>query len=226
MNHLKDYRITFEKRGRVKYISHLDLNRCMIRAIRRSELPAWYTEGFHPHLYLMFPLALSLGAESICEVMDFRLTEEVPDGEILSRLNASLPEGLKAISVHEPKYEAQHIGSACYDVTLQGENLSQLWNDFISQEQILTEKKTKKGMKEKFWNTLDNHDYELITDKGRYYVKYGNLRYTDKESGADYAVTENTSFKPWWLLSIPALTAIIWFGFLRKRVKAWEEETN
>ncbi len=73
-----------------------------------------------------------------------------------------------------------------------------------------------------FWNTLDNHDYELITDKGRYYVKYGNLRYTDKESGADHAVTENTSFKPWWLLSIPALTAIIWFGFLRKRVKTWE----
>ncbi len=144
---MKDYRITFEKRGRVKYISHLDLNRCMIRAIRRSELPAWYTEGFHPHLYLMFPLALSLGAESICEVMDFRLTEEVPDGEILSRLNASLPEGLKAISVHEPKYEAQHIGSACYDVTLQGETLSGLWTNFTAQEQILTEKRTKKGMK-------------------------------------------------------------------------------
>ena len=83
---MKDYRIVFEKRGRVKYISHLDLNRCMLRAVRRSGLPAWYTEGFHPHMYLMFPLALSLGAESTCEVMDIRLTEEVPPAEILARL--------------------------------------------------------------------------------------------------------------------------------------------
>ena len=79
---MKDYRIAFEKRGRVRYISHLDLNRCMLRAVRRSGLPAWYTEGFHPHMYLMFPLALSLGTESICEVMDIRLTEEVPAEEI------------------------------------------------------------------------------------------------------------------------------------------------
>ena len=83
---MKDYRIVFEKRGRVKYISHLDLNRCMLRAVRRSGLPAWYTEGFHPHMYLMFPLALSLGAESTCEVMDIRLTQEVPPEEILARL--------------------------------------------------------------------------------------------------------------------------------------------
>lgn len=77
---------------------------------------------------------------------------------------------------------------------------------------------------ERFWNGLEQHQNELITDKGRYYVQYGNLRYTDYESGADYAVTENTSFQPWWLLSIPILTAIIWFGFAKKRVKKWEEK--
>ncbi|MDE5564454.1 MAG: DUF2344 domain-containing protein, partial [Oscillospiraceae bacterium] len=38
---MKDYRIEFEKTGVMKYISHLDLNRCMIRSIRRSGLPAW-----------------------------------------------------------------------------------------------------------------------------------------------------------------------------------------
>lgn len=145
---MKEYRIVFEKRGRVRYISHLDLNRCMLRAVRRSGLPAWYTEGFHPHMYLMFPLALSLGAESLCEVMDIRLTEEIPPDEILSRLNPALPDGLHAYEVREPRNVTQDIGSAVYEVTLVGEDLAELWDAFLSQEEILVGKKTKKGMKE------------------------------------------------------------------------------
>lgn len=145
---MKEYRIVFEKRGRVRYISHLDLNRCMLRAVRRSGLPAWYTEGFHPHMYLMFPLALSLGAESLCEVMDIRLTEEIPPDEILSRLNPALPDGLHAYEVREPHNVTQDIGSAVYEVTLVGEDLAARWDAFLSQEEILVGKKTKKGMKE------------------------------------------------------------------------------
>ena len=145
---MKDYRIAFEKRGRVRYISHLDLNRCMLRAVRRSGLPAWYTEGFHPHMYLMFPLALSLGTESICEVMDIRLTEEVPAEEISDRLNAALPEGLRVFRVGEPTYTAQDVAGAEYRVTLCGEGLLPLFDAFLAQEQIIVEKKTKKGMKE------------------------------------------------------------------------------
>ncbi|MBP0973293.1 MAG: DUF2344 domain-containing protein [Oscillospiraceae bacterium] len=144
---MKDYRIVFEKTGLMRYISHLDLNRCMIRAIRRSGLPAWYTEGFHPHMYLMFPLALSLGAESLCEMMDIRLTEEVPEEEILRRLNASLPVGLHATQVREPKNVTQDIGSAVYTVELAGDDLPAVWEQFLTQPEILVEKKTKKGMK-------------------------------------------------------------------------------
>ena len=148
---MKDYRIVFEKKGISKYISHLDLNRCMLRAVRRSGLPAWYTEGFHPHLYLMFPLALSLGTESICEIMDFRLTEEIPSEEILQKLNTALPEGLRALRVGEPDKQAQDIGSAEYLVKLASPeipDLTDLWNAFLHQPEILTEKRTKKGMKE------------------------------------------------------------------------------
>jgi len=147
---LKDYRIIFEKKSISKYISHLDLNRCMIRAVRRSGLPAWYTEGFHPHLYLMFPLALSLGLESECEVMDLRLTEELPEKEILDKLNSVLPSGLHALEVREPKMSAMDITGAEYQVRIScpDADLLSLWNDFISQPEILIQKKTKKGMKE------------------------------------------------------------------------------
>ncbi|MBR1528206.1 MAG: TIGR03936 family radical SAM-associated protein [Oscillospiraceae bacterium] len=148
---MKDYRIIFEKKGISKYISHLDLNRCMIRAIRRSGLPAWYTEGFHPHLYLMFPLALSLGTESICEVMDFRLTEELPPEEILEKLNSALPDGLHAVSVGEPHMQATDITAAEYLVKLSAPeipDLKSVLENFLNQPEILIQKKTKKGLKE------------------------------------------------------------------------------
>ena len=47
-------RIWFRKTGRVKYVSHLDIMRCMTRAVRRAQIPLWYTEGFNPHPYLNF----------------------------------------------------------------------------------------------------------------------------------------------------------------------------
>ncbi|MBQ9078281.1 MAG: DUF2344 domain-containing protein, partial [Ruminococcus sp.] len=47
-------RAVFEKKDRAKYISHLDLNRCMRRIFRRSGLPIWYTEGYNPHPYYAF----------------------------------------------------------------------------------------------------------------------------------------------------------------------------
>lgn len=77
---------------------------------------------------------------------------------------------------------------------------------------------------ERFWNELEYHERELITNEGIYYVENGNLRFRNNGNGSDYALTENTSFQPWWLLIIPILTAIIWFGFLRKRVRQWEKE--
>lgn len=151
MDNRINYRAVFEKTGSAKYISHLDLNRCMQRAIRRADLPAWYTEGFHPHMYLMFSLALSLGAESMCETMDFRLTENIPAQEVMARLNAALPEGLKVHAVITPKYAAADIGSAIYRVELQSEDLPLLarnWDAFSAQSEILVEKKTKRGKKE------------------------------------------------------------------------------
>ncbi|MBR4319590.1 MAG: TIGR03936 family radical SAM-associated protein [Oscillospiraceae bacterium] len=147
---MKDYRIIFEKKGMSKYISHLDLNRCMMRAIRRSGLPAWYTEGFHPHLYLMFPLALSLGIESTCERMDLRLTEERSPEEIIQRLNAVLPKGLRVLEICEPVMQATDITDAEYQVIFSSPDtdLAEIWNAFLHQPEILIQKKTKKGLKE------------------------------------------------------------------------------
>ena len=144
-------RTIFEKKGRAKYISHLDLNRCMLRTFRRSGLPIWYTEGFHSHPYYSFALALSLGFESSCEILDFNLNEEIPFDEIRDRLNAVMPEGMRIISVAEPKLKITAIAKAEYAFSLVTDDADKLYVDIqslLGQEQILIEKKTKKGMKE------------------------------------------------------------------------------
>lgn len=141
-------RVVFEKRGRAKYISHLDLNRCMQRTFKRSGLPVWYTEGFNPHIYIMFALPLSLGYESSVEIMDFNLNSEIPFDEIVYRLNRVMPEGLKVISAFSPVHKHTAINSASYRISFESADphkLSLKFERFIAQEQINTIKKTKRG---------------------------------------------------------------------------------
>jgi radical SAM-linked protein len=143
-------RATFEKKGRAKYISHLDLNRCMLRTFRRSRLPIWYTEGFNPHPYYSFALALSLGFESSCEIMDFNLNEDVPFDEVRDRLNAVMPEGMRVVKVAEQVQKITAIAKAEYAFSLVSDDADGLFEavqDLLAQPEILIEKKTKKGIK-------------------------------------------------------------------------------
>jgi len=148
---LQRVRATFEKKGRAKYISHLDLNRCMLRTFRRSGLPIWYTEGFHSHPYYSFALALSLGFESSCEILDFNLNEDIPFDEIKDRLNAVMPEGMRIVKVADQKQKITAIAKAEYSFSLTAEDADGLYSAvqaLLEQPQILIEKKTKKGLKE------------------------------------------------------------------------------
>lgn len=144
-------RAIFEKTGRSKYISHLDLNRCMLRTFRRSGLPIWYTEGFNPHPYYAFALALSLGFESSCEILDFNITDdEMSMEEIRDRLNEVMPEGMKIISVKPQRKKITEIAKAEYAVSLETADPEKLLADvnaLMASDEILIEKKTKRGFK-------------------------------------------------------------------------------
>jgi radical SAM-linked protein len=143
-------RATFEKCGRAKYISHLDLNRCMLRTFRRSRLPIWYTEGFNPHPYYSFALALSLGFESSCEILDFNLNEDIPFDEIKDKLNAVMPSGMRIVKVAEQKQKITAIAKAEYSFSLVSDDVDSLYadvNKLIESPEILIDKKTKKGIK-------------------------------------------------------------------------------
>ena len=78
----------------MKYISHLDLMRLFMRALRRAGLPVKMTEGFSPHPKISLKRALKLGVESENEEASFVLKEPVAPEEFRQRLQGQLPEGI------------------------------------------------------------------------------------------------------------------------------------
>lgn len=137
-------RVFFEKKGRAVYISHLDILRTMQRALKRSGLPVWYSEGFNPRIYLNFPLALSLGVEGCYEPMDMYINEDVSMEEIVRRLDAQMPEGLHIVSAAEPVHLNKEIGFAEYSAVMTGADIGAALDSFMAQEHIIVMKHSKK----------------------------------------------------------------------------------
>ncbi len=149
---MKNVRVWFKKDGATRYISHLDLNRVMTRALQHSKLPIWHTEGFNPHPFITFALPLSLGFRGVKENMDMRLLEDIPYEQIIEGLNNSLPEGIEVYKVTEPVMKPGKIAFGKFDIKLSSddttpENLFFMMRNMFAQEAIQVEKHGKKGVK-------------------------------------------------------------------------------
>ena len=153
LNGFYEVRIFFEKRGRIKYISHLDTMRAFTRALGRSGLPLWYTLGFNPHLYLTFALPLSLGCEAVCESFDIRfVTDQISFEDVCERLNAVLPPGFRALRAAEPVKKPAAITWADYKLRLVYDSDTaealEKFSSFSESPVIEVTKRTKKGNKQ------------------------------------------------------------------------------
>ena len=85
---------SFTKKGRMRYISHLDLMRLLMRAMRRAEIPLKMSEGFNPHPKLSIKRALKLGVESDSEEATVVLREYLAPEDFALKLQKQLPEGV------------------------------------------------------------------------------------------------------------------------------------
>ena len=148
---MRTLRVFFEKRGNIRYISHLDLMRTMTRAIRRSGIPLWYTEGFNPHPYMTFALPLSLGMESLCESMDIRIEDDTPEEEILAALQSAMPRGIEVTAVREPVLDPKFIAFAAFDVVFEEiadpKAFSAAAEELLHRDSLVVQKLGKKGHK-------------------------------------------------------------------------------
>ena len=145
---MRDVRIFFSKKGRMKFASHLDMNRLMSRILRLSRIPIWYTEGFNQHPYITFALPLSLGFTSEYEIMDIRIIDDSYTNEMAkSALSAVLPEGINLIDVCARGLKARQVAFAEFLITFESsdDSFAESLETFLSKETIITQKKTKKG---------------------------------------------------------------------------------
>ncbi len=150
-------RVWFGKQGEMALVSHLDLVRLFDRVVRRASLPISFTGGYHPGPRISIANALSLGATSSGEIVDFELTRRMEIEEFRAKLAAQLPADIPVYRVEEIDVKAaaatRLLEKAEYLITVAASEsvcLSQ-WQAWIeavkATEQIYWEKTTKSGKK-------------------------------------------------------------------------------
>jgi len=113
--HEKVYRFTFNKLGRARFLSHLELSTALIRALRRSSISLVYSIGFHPHPKISFATATPVGMESREEYMDITALEYPADLNLLkSEINSALPQGIEVIEIKTIPPDTKPLSQTLY----------------------------------------------------------------------------------------------------------------
>lgn len=146
--------IRFGKQPRLRFISHLDLQRFFQRAVNRTGLPIAWSQGFNPHPVMSFGSALALGWTSEYEVIDIKLSAPMGRKRTEDAVRAALPEDLPVLEVRmvDDRHAAPMslVRMSDYVVRLEGENAPAIIGQipaFLEREVVDAVKKTKSGEK-------------------------------------------------------------------------------
>ncbi len=142
---MKTVRIFFSKTGTSAYISHLDLQRVMARALRTSGMPVWYSQGFNPHIYMSFALPLPLGHQSLCECVDVKTESEEDLSVYVEPLCNALPKGIQALRITPAQPPADSITHAVYHIEYPSMyHLNKIAQKYKELPEAVVERKTKR----------------------------------------------------------------------------------
>ena len=144
-------RMLFEKTGTAIWMSHLDTMRLMQRAFRRAGVVLHHSQGYTPHAYVSILLPLSVGTESVCEIMEYELDADItitPED-----MNAVLPDGVRVLRVYESDRKAKFLTELSVSLTMLYDNgvpegAGQRINALLNGAELNVEKRTKRGIEE------------------------------------------------------------------------------
>jgi radical SAM family uncharacterized protein/radical SAM-linked protein len=179
-------RVWFGKIGEIALVSHLDLVRLFDRVVRRAAIPISFTGGFHPGPRISIANALSLGATSSGEIVDFELTKVMDLETFKQQLTAQLPADLPVYQVEEIPLNApaatRVLEKAEYLLTFNSEGIDcqqwQNWIEAIKQATVMEREKTTKSGKKVTINLREQlYELELKTvDKQAVLCYVGSCR--------------------------------------------------
>jgi radical SAM family uncharacterized protein/radical SAM-linked protein len=170
------HRVTFEKTGDARLLSHRNTMDVFERAIRAAGLPARYSEGFNPHMKLSMGPALPLGLESRLEVFEVEATAPFSE-DAAERITGKLPLGLRVLEVRrlapgDPAL-SKAVKSARYAVRLEneehvrraGEAVADGWRDTVPALRSVALESGPEGSTLRFELNLDQAAGETSTAK-------------------------------------------------------------
>ncbi len=143
------------KRNRLRYVSHLDMQRLMQRALNRTTLPFAWSQGFNPHPVMSFASAMAMGWTSEYEIVDIRMAQDVTAEQVTKEMAGALPPDM-------PVYEARLVDdrkgapmalveSAEYRILFESpdpEAVFRAIQGYMGEEHVIALRKTKTGEKE------------------------------------------------------------------------------
>ncbi len=146
--------IRFGKRDRLRFISHLDLQRFFQRALNRTGLPIAFSQGFNPHPVMSFGSALAMGWTSEYEIVDVKLAVPMGRKRAEDAMRAALPEDLPVLQVKliDDKHPAPMAQVKLADYRIQlpedaREAIIAALPGFLAEETVMALRKTKSGEK-------------------------------------------------------------------------------
>jgi radical SAM family uncharacterized protein/radical SAM-linked protein len=152
------YRMKVSKTGYLKFISHLDWQKLIYTAIRKSGMKINYSQGFNPAPKISIGVALPLFIEGKNEYIDIELQEEIAENIIKEKLNNILPENSQISKIVKIPKNNQSIEKevqwAVYRAypqeisTNEKNNIESIAKEFLLKENIIIEKTSKKGVKQ------------------------------------------------------------------------------
>ena len=137
-------RLIYAKRGGACFVPHIALAQVFTRSAARAGITLEMTQGFSPRAKISFGPELPAGVVALNEPVDIFTQGDYPD--ILSRINASLPEGFTVSRTVYPPEGSPNLGKSCTHAeyllrTTTGRDLTQsaktFWhNSIITHENI------------------------------------------------------------------------------------------
>jgi radical SAM-linked protein len=176
------YRLKLTKKAELRFISHLDWQGLILKIFRRCNLKLVLSEGFNKMPKVSYSPALPIFIESNCELVNFQLHEELPP-DFKEKFKKNSPDGLEIIELTkqkdtEPKSLENYCQWALYSAKIKKtvynlEKIGYIIDNCLSSDEILIEKKTKKGIFKKvnYRNSLKT--FEIKDDELSFILKTG-----------------------------------------------------
>lgn len=151
-------RITFSKKGPLRFIGHLDIMRYFQKAIRRSDIDIAYSTGFSPHQIMSFAAPLGVGVESEGEYFDIEANSVTTAEDMIARLNNEMAEGMVITGMRilpdDAKNAMASVKAASYrlnwkDGHAPDYDLTEAITQFLARDEVLYTKKTAKSVIER-----------------------------------------------------------------------------